>query len=198
MMTVRGRIEVPLVEELYRICPPCVFYFTLAPLVVAILHALMVSQATRSGRAAGEAAALASQGSAAPATATGPDPTPALQLLALLQQEGRLIDFLEEDIAGYDDTQVGAAVRAIHSGCRKALHERVQIERVYAQDDGTTVDVDTGFDPAAVRLTGNVAGAPPFRGTLQHGGWRVTKLSLPRATGTTDAHIIAPAEVEIS
>src|SRR5215831_3115113 len=41
-----------------------------------------------------------------------PDATPgALQLLALLQREGRLVDFLAEDISGYDDASIGAAVR---------------------------------------------------------------------------------------
>jgi hypothetical protein len=195
MMTVKGSIEVPLAEELYRLCPACLFYFALAPLVVAVLNALMVSQATRLGHAAGLAAAQPSEADAKPA---GDDPTSALQLLALLQQEGRLVDFLEEDISAYDDAQVGAAVRAIHSGCRKALHERVRLERVYAAEDGATVSVESGFDPAAVRVSGNVSGTPPFRGTLQHGGWRAASVNLPKASGSGDPRIIAPAEVEIA
>lgn len=197
MMTVKGSIEVPLAEELYRLCPPCLFYFVLAPLVVAVLNAVMVGQATRSGHAAGLAEAGEPAAAAAPSKPAAVDPAPALQLLALLQQEGRLIDFLEEDIAAYDDAQVGAAVRAIHAGCRKALHERLDLERVYRDEDGSQVTVDSGFDPAAVRLTGNVSGTPPFRGTLQHGGWRVTKVNLPQATGG-DTRILTPAEVEVS
>jgi len=57
-------------------------------------------------------------------------------------------------------------------------------------------EVASGFDPSAVRLTGNVHGQPPFRGVLQHGGWRATHVSLPKTAGV-DAAVLAPAEVEI-
>jgi len=60
----------------------------------------------------------------------------AVQLLALFQREGRLIDFLEEDITSYADAQVGAAVRDIHKGCKRALAEHVHVEPVLAQLDG--------------------------------------------------------------
>ena len=36
----------------------------------------------------------------------------AVQMLALLQRDGRLIDFLTEDVAPYPDAQLGAAVRS--------------------------------------------------------------------------------------
>src|SRR5262245_48893552 len=49
-------------------------------------------------------------------TPAGPD----LRVLAVLQRDGRLIDFLEEDIDAYPDAQIGAAVRDIHRGCRKS------------------------------------------------------------------------------
>jgi len=121
---------------------------------------------------------------------------PALQLLAILQQEGRLIDFLEEDIDAYSDEQVGAAARTIHRGCRKALHERMEIARIFAQEDGTALELAPGYNAREVRLTGNVHGDPPFRGTLEHGGWRAANVELPKAVDG-DTSIIAPAEVEI-
>jgi len=135
------------------------------------------------------------------ATAAAPPPPPrpadgALRLLGLLQEEGRLVDFLEEDLAPYPDDQIGGAVRAIHEGCRKALHAQFALERVLSGAEGEDVTVDAGFDAAAVRLTGNVAGAPPFRGVLRHGGWRVTSATLPDRQGI-DPRVIAPAEVEI-
>src|SRR5688500_12565958 len=49
-------------------------------------------------------------------------PDAALQLLSLLQREGRFVDFIEEDVANYADAQIGAAARVVHEGCRKALH----------------------------------------------------------------------------
>jgi hypothetical protein len=120
----------------------------------------------------------------------------ALRLLGLLQEQGRLVDFLEEDLAPYPDDQIGGAVRAIHEGCRKALHAQFAFEPVLRGAEGEDVTVDAGFDAAAVRLTGNVAGAPPFRGVLRHGGWRATAATLPERQGI-DPRLIAPAEVEI-
>ena len=117
-------------------------------------------------------------------------------LLGLLQEQGRLVDFLEEDLAPYPDDQIGGAVRAIHEGCRKALHAQFALEPVLRGAEGEDVTVDAGFDAAEVRLTGNVAGAPPFRGVLRHGGWRATSASLPERQGL-DPRVIAPAEVEI-
>ena len=134
-------------------------------------------------------------------TAAAPPPAPrpadgALRLLGLLQEQGRLVDFLEEDLTPYPDDQIGGAVRAIHDGCRKALHAQFALEPVLRGAEGEDVTVDAGFDAAAVRLTGNVAGAPPFRGVLRHGGWRVTSATLPDRQGL-DPRVIAPAEVEI-
>ena len=57
--------------------------------------------------------------------------------------------------------------------------------------------VERGFDPAAVRVTGNVHGEPPYRGVLRHPGWRSDGVKLPEQTGEADASILAPAEVEV-
>jgi hypothetical protein len=120
----------------------------------------------------------------------------ALRLLGLLQEQGRLVDFLQEDLEPYPDDQIGGAVRAIHDGCRKALHAQFALEPVLRGAEGEDITVDAGFDAAAVRLTGNVGGTPPFRGVLRHGGWRVTSATLPDRQGI-DPRVIAPAEVEI-
>ena len=187
----RGAVEVPLLVEFSRVCPPCVAYFIAAPLVVSILVAIMVHRmVAATNRAAAGAGPSGNR-------AVGESPNAALRLLGLLQQEGRFVDFIQEDIGTYDDAQVGAAVRAIHSGCRKALAERLELERIFDAEEGTAVAVDKGFDANVVRLSGNVTGEPPFRGTLQHGGWRVTKVSLPDTPSGGDPTVIAPAEVEI-
>lgn len=189
LLAMRANPDVPLFESTYRLSPATISYSIAAPLVVVLLLAPLVGKATRAPKAA-----PATQASATP---TAPSPAPALRLLSLLQQEGRLIDFLKEDIDAYNDAQIGAAVRSIHAGCRKALSERIELERIFAAEDGSQVTVESGFDPAAVRLTGNVSGTPPFRGTLQHGGWRASKVALPQSPGETDPTIVAPAEVEI-
>ena len=126
------------------------------------------------------------------------DVTPgALQLLALLQREGRLLDFLSEDIDGYDDAAIGAAVRDIHKGCKKVVNEHFGVEPVMDAEENEAVTVDTGFDPGHIRLTGNISGSPPFKGTLKHHGWRAAKVSLPTLSDGVDATIVAPAEVEL-
>ena len=125
------------------------------------------------------------------------DHSPAMHVLAILQREGRLVDFLQEDIASFPDADVGAASRVVHEGCRKVLAEYFSIEPLRAEGEGARVTVPAGFDPATVRLTGNVAGQPPFAGTLRHHGWRVTEVRLPAPPAGQDANILAPAEVEL-
>ena len=182
-----GANAAPLAAVLPTLYVPGLVYFAAAPLVAGLLLSLLALR--RPGRSAAPVEAPT------PAAPPPPSPAAALRLLGLLQQEARLVDFIEEDIDGYSDEQVGAAVRSIHSGCRKVLREHLQLQRIFAAEDGSDTVVDKGFDPAVVRLTGNVTGQPPFRGTLQHGGWRATEVSLPEST--IDPSIIAPAEVEI-
>ncbi len=123
----------------------------------------------------------------------------AVQMLALLQREGRLIDFFGEDITPYNDAQVGAAVREVHAGCRKMIEQYVELEPIIEGEEDGPVTVEAGFDPASVKLIGNVAGQPPLRGLLRHRGWRVTEINLPPlATQESGRAIVAPAEVEIS
>lgn len=121
----------------------------------------------------------------------------ALALLALLQREGRLVDFLRESIEDYDDSDIGAAVRDIHRGCKKVIDEHLELEAVMPGDEEDDVSVPKGFDPGEVRLIGEVSGEPPFKGVLRHHGWRATKVKLPTLSEGVDRHVIAPAEVEI-
>ena len=122
----------------------------------------------------------------------------AVQLLSVLQREGRLIDFLLEDIDGYSDAQVGAAVRDIHRGCRKGLSEHLQIVPIRPEPDEALVKIAAGHDPSQVRLIGHVTGRPPFEGSLRHHGWRTTKCSLADIPAGHDPTVICPAEVEIA
>ena len=123
----------------------------------------------------------------------------AVQLLALLQREGRLIDFVLEDLAAYPDAQIGAAARDVHAGCRRVLERYVTLEAILPGREGEAVTVgrDQQIDPAAFHLVGNVAGQPPFRGTLLHPGWRASRVQLP-PLGATDRTIVTPAEIELT
>ncbi|WNG56023.1 DUF2760 domain-containing protein [Archangium gephyra] len=123
---------------------------------------------------------------------------PALQFLAMLQREGRLIDFLQEDVAAFPDADVGAAARIVHEGCRKVLRQYLTLEPVLPQSEGDRVDVAAGFDAQRIRLTGNVAGQPPYNGALKHHGWVTTAVKFPSTSPAMDPRVLSPAEVELS
>jgi hypothetical protein len=130
-------------------------------------------------------------------------PTPeafdrAVQMLALLQRDGRLIDFLAENISAYPDAQLGAAVRTIHETCRQVLDHYVKLEPILNSEEDQPVTVQVGFDPAAIKLLGNMAGEPPVRGVLRHKGWRVKEVNLPPLPQGASRLVVAPAEVELS
>jgi len=127
--------------------------------------------------------------------AARPDAT--LHLLALLQREGRLIDFCEEEISGFSDAEVGAAARTVHAGCRKVLRDVLELAPIRNEPEGAQIQVPEGFDPASVRLTGNVVGTPPFTGALRHHGWKAARVRLPPPPAGQDGSVLAPAEVEL-
>jgi hypothetical protein len=131
--------------------------------------------------------------------ASKPDaPDRAVQMLALLQRDGRLVDFLEEDVSSYPDGQLGAAVRSIHNSCRQVLDRYIKLEPVFSSEEDRPVTVPVGFDPAAIKLIGNVTGEPPIRGFLRHRGWRVSEVNLPSLPQGSGRAIVAPAEVEVT
>lgn len=140
---------------------------------------------------------------AKPGAKPKPEPRPALRsealtLLAALQREARFVDFVKEPLAGYSDAQVAAAARDIHRDCGAVLERFFGLSPIVAQEEGSLLEVPTGYDPARYRLTGNVTGPPPYHGRLVHPGWEATRCDLPTWSGTEESvRVVAPAEVEI-
>ena len=140
--------------------------------------------------------------------AAAPTPAPAkvkasdgaLQLLQALQSDSRLVDFLMEDIAAFQDDQIGAAVRNLHADCRASLMRIVALSPVIDDVEGTFQKLDANKAPDArkIKLIGNI---PPSGkvagGTLRHRGWRVSSIDLPATAAGADLAIIAPAELEV-
>lgn len=124
-------------------------------------------------------------------------PESALQLLGLLQQEARFVDFMQEDLKGYSDADIGAAARVIHEGGNKVLKEYFTFAPIRTEEEETRITLPVGFNASEVRLTGNVVGEAPFNGTLIHRGWKITDVRLPKLADSHDAHIVAAAEVEL-
>jgi hypothetical protein len=122
----------------------------------------------------------------------------AINLLAALQREARFVDFIKEPIAGYADAQIGAAVRDIHRDCGALLERIFGLKPIEAAAEGAEIQVGEGFDPARIRLVGNVTGQPPFKGKLCHHGWEAARCELPAWTGgERSILVVSPAELEL-
>jgi hypothetical protein len=144
----------------------------------------------------------------APVPAVVPPPPPAanqaeaevVAFVGLLQEKGRLVDFLMEDLTSYEDAQVAAAARIVHQGCRQILQEHFKITAVSQAEEGSQVTVPTGYAADEYRLVGKVSGNPPFTGKLIHKGWKTESVTLPRIVKLDEKRLpsIAPAEVELS
>lgn len=120
-----------------------------------------------------------------------------LRLLRYLQEAGRLVDFLQEDMTSFSDAQVGAAVRKIHQDCRQVLEELVTIRPLKEEKEGDAIQVPKGYDPSQIKIVGKVKGEPPFSGILVHKGWVAHKRSLPKQVGEQTTAVICPAEIEV-
>ena len=117
----------------------------------------------------------------------------------MLQEKGRLVDFLMDDINAYGDAQVGAAARVVHAGCKGVLQDHFSIAPVRTEPEGSTVQVPAGYSADEYRLVGKIAGSAPFSGVLVHRGWKTDSVKLPQLLrGAADRlPAIAPAEVEV-
>lgn len=149
--------------------------------------------------AAPEPVAAAEPGVAAPLAEVKEerDLSPALQLLGILQREGRFVDFLQEEMGSFEDAEIGAAARVVQEGCKRALADYVKIVSIRSEEEGAQISLEPGFDAARIRLTGNVVGEAPYRGTLAHHGWLAESVELPESSAEHDARVLAPAEVEL-
>jgi Domain of unknown function (DUF2760) len=182
--------------------------YTLPIAIVAFLVAILVlvlSFAGRSKANSTSASAPVAAGVPSPAPLATAPPSPAANqaegeiaaFLALLQEKGRLVDFLMEDVTTYDDAQVGAAARVIHQGCKEVLAEHFSITPVSVAEEGSRVTVPAGYTADEYRLIGKISGDPPFSGKLIHKGWRTDYVKLPRIVKSSRLPTIAPAEVEL-
>jgi hypothetical protein len=59
--------------------------------------------------------------------------------VALLQQGGRFVDFLMEDLTSYSDEEVGAAARVVHQGCRQVLQDNFKVIPIADAAEGSEV-----------------------------------------------------------
>lgn len=185
----------PLPERLW-LAVVCFFRVLFDGIFAARAQALLLPAHAEAAPAPEAAPPAAERSEPAPQTHSLPPVDAALQLLGLLQREGRLIDFLQQDVSAFPDADIGAAARVVHDGCRKALAAHLEIRPVRDEREGAGITLES-VDPNAIKLVGNVSGTAPFRGTLRHRGWRALSVRLPAAVAGFDPNVLAPAEVEL-
>lgn len=173
-------------------------YLPEVSLALAVLALAVLLLQLRDRAAAPSPAVEPARPSLQPTRATQAD-AEIVAFLAMLQEKGRLVDFLMDDINAYNDSQVGAAARVVHAGCSGVLKEHFRIQSVRTEQEGTTITVPTGYSASEYRLVGRIAGQAPFSGVLVHRGWRTNVVQLPKLLAAADGELptIAPAEVEL-
>ncbi|MCB0343630.1 MAG: DUF2760 domain-containing protein [Bdellovibrionales bacterium] len=124
-----------------------------------------------------------------------------VNFLGILQEQGRLVDFLMDDITAYDDAQVGSAARVVHQGCRELLDQYFEIAPVFEGNEGSSTELGDDFSTQMYRIVGTSGGQPPYKGTVVHRGWRTAKVNIPKVSASLTSgeplDIIAPAQVEV-
>ena len=139
-----------------------------------------------------------SPSSEAPQTKPAPTRSDAISLLAALQRESRLLDIVNEPLEDYSDAQVGAASRDVLKSSGKVIERMFGLVPLTEAAEGSQIETPAEFDSAEYRLTGNVSGTAPFRGSVAHHGWKAMRCEVPKWTGNSAAAmIVAPIELEI-
>ena len=115
-----------------------------------------------------------------------------VKLLNVLRRIARAAGYAAWNKSGPDATQFCVAQY------NRVLTRLSELEPAAKQNEGERVELPKGFDAQRWRLTGNVAGEPPFRGTLRHHGWVARQVRLPAVSEALDPRILAPAEVELA
>jgi len=175
------------------------YQLTIAALAVSALVLILVlaGAGARENKPAGPVAEAAKP----PPVSIVPNQAEAeiVTFVGMMQDKGRLVDFLMDDITAYSDAQVGAAARVVHQGCKATLMEHFTIKPVRDENEGSKVTVPEGFRADEYRLVGKIAGEAPFSGTLVHRGWRTETVKLPRVSRADAGRLptIAPAEIEL-
>jgi hypothetical protein len=177
---------------------PYQWYLLIASLAVSVVLLVSILADRRPAAQPRRAKAEAAKPAPAPPTASQAD-AEVVSFLATLQEKGRLIDFLMDDITAYTDAQVGAAARVVHEGCKAVLREHLAIGPIRKEGEGSTITVPIGYRADEDRLIGKISGQAPFSGTLVHPGWRTETVKLPRVvrSGNDGLPTLAPAEVEL-
>ena len=122
----------------------------------------------------------------------------AISLLAVLQREGRLVDFLQQPLAGFSDAEIGAVVREVHRDSARALDRLFGLVPAIPKAEWDVMELAAGFDASRFKLTGQISGGAPYRGAVAHHGWQATRCEIPTWSGSDETLlVVATAEFEV-
>ena len=102
-----------------------------------------------------------------------------ITLLCLLQEKGRLIDFLKEDISGRSNEEISAAARYVHQGCSRVVNDYLDIKPLVSASCGSEIAITKEEDLLDYKILGTVSELPKT-GILRHQGWYVHTINLPK------------------
>jgi hypothetical protein len=129
-----------------------------------------------------------------------------VNLLSLLQDKGRFVDFVMDDISSVQDAAIGAAARVVHQGCKAVFDQYFTVEPIHLGNEGQAVDVDQSPQAPMVRIIGSSkpsntsATTSRPKGRLLHKGWQISDVRLPRLQSTDQKIrplVVTPAEIEV-
>lgn len=123
-----------------------------------------------------------------------------INLLGLLQEKGRFIDFVMGDISKYADDKIGAAARVVHQGCKELLMRYFTIAPVLEGNEGQEVTLGPDISRKEVRVIGGDIDKQDAKGRLLHRGWKAEEVRLPRLNEDAVSEgqsVISPAEIDL-
>lgn len=115
-----------------------------------------------------------------------------LEFLRMLQEKGKLVDFMMRDITEFEDSKVGSVARFVHNGCSSAIKQSLKLSPFHEKNEGETVTFDKPYDAKEFHITGSVPDELPFSGKLTHRGW------VAKSVENDDLNnVVYPIQVEV-
>jgi hypothetical protein len=123
-----------------------------------------------------------------------------LNFICLLQEKGRLLDFLKDDIGVHSDEDVGKVARIVHQGLKEVIESTFSIEPIHAGNEGELVQFSDSVNFTTHKFLGNGTKKPPFSGTVVHKGWQAKNVLVPKTNNQKLINgelVIQPVEIEV-
>jgi hypothetical protein len=131
--------------------------------------------------------------------AVSPGRSEALDFLAALQREARLVDLVSEPLDAYSDAQIGAAARPCLKQAGQVISRMFQLTPISDASEGASIPMPETWSPMRYQVIGGKSVSPQQSVRVVHPGWQASVCKVPQWTGDKqDAMIVAAAQVEVA